>query len=355
MCVTNVAQMWIKGTFTRVLLGAAVTCVTVPSSAGASDRCGYAAEAAHVARMEGDIPLVFRPGQLPAEARSRMRMQREHLLERARSERVQCPATATYLRGILARLLRASQLEQFARDAPGIRVVVRCEQGPPLPIARASAGKVILVPAALPGLADSEDAIAAVLAHELAHLTLRHAERLAAASAQPSPESVRRTKSAHEREADVTGLKILASAGYDARAAVDHLRAVRELAQRGRPARVDSGRPLVHDDADTRAVLLEKQIRACGYPAVAARQGVSAQVRRELAQKAPGLRLLAAEAGERSSAFGGEIAPVHAYEGQQKADDQRSEQQPDGSERSEPGEQREEHHRPVHVHAAPRE
>jgi predicted Zn-dependent protease len=140
-----------------------------------------------------------------------------------------------------------------------------------------------LVPRALPLLAESEDAIAAVLAHELAHLTLRHSDRYLRAKAAGAGASLRELKGAHEREADIAGLMILANAGYDARAAISHLRAVDALARARKanrpPAR--GKRTRVHDDVETRVQRLDAQVRACRIP-VAATRPVASAVRSEL-------------------------------------------------------------------------
>lgn len=255
--------------------------------------CGYDAEPASVAAREDRVPLLLHPRALAADVSDRVRAHRTRLLARAASEAERCLTTEAYLRGILDRLVRASRLEHFAAAEPALTLVVQCTSRASLPVARASAGGVILVPRALPELAASEDAIAAVLAHELAHLTLRHAERFIEVQGEGAGDVLLSLKNAHEREADVTGLKLLVNAGYDPKAAIDHLRAVNELATQRTPRRAarSHGVRAVHDDVEERVARLESQIRGCGYRrALGGPLPVSAPVRAELSRLPQGAK-----------------------------------------------------------------
>jgi predicted Zn-dependent protease len=144
----------------------------------------------------------------------------------------------------------------------------------------------------LPHFATSEDAIASVLAHELAHITLRHHDRFARfvvtekrKEVRSSPLALRRE---YEREADITGLKILFNAGYDPTAAVDHLRAVEALASQPAFHRRDSGGEKLHDAPEARVRTLREQISRCAYSLKGrSRTPVDARVREELARYSP--------------------------------------------------------------------
>ena len=214
------------------------------------------------------------------------------MIESARTCGAAHPVTTRYVRSILQRLVSASRLEQFAASVPAVELVLTCSPSAPLPVARTTAGRVVLVPRALPALAASEDAIAAVLGHELAHLTLRHPEQLIAASAGPvalSRAQRQALKHGHEREADVSGLRLAVNAGYDPRAAIDHLGSVADLVtrlERAGTLRRRADEP-VHDHAAARIERLNAQIRACRYPIRAARTPVLLEVKNELGNVQP--------------------------------------------------------------------
>jgi hypothetical protein len=257
--------------------------------------CGYPMSHDLVERAEADVPVLMHPTAFAEHVSARGALRRRtHLIEE-RASKLRCPRGRAYLRVILKRLVHGSKLEVFARRAPSIRLIVQCSQQSTLPVAKAGPGNLLLAPGALLAQADSEDAIAAVLAHELAHLTLRHAERFAQVSVHGSGEDLLHLKSTQEREADITGLRILVSAGYDPGAAIDHLRAVDALAyaryrdaglrtREGEPAR-RTLRARVHDDADTRARLLAQQIASCNY-APRLRTAVSGDVKQEASRLA---------------------------------------------------------------------
>lgn len=249
------------------------------------ERCGFAVPGQRVESTSAGVPLLL--ASLAEDGDPRTLARRKRLLEGERACSARFPKTARYLRSIVARLVRGSRLEAFAARAPELEFVLDCVHPIPLPIAMATSGKLMLVPRALPALAASEDAIAAVLGHELAHLTLRHAEQLRAALAGAAglePSAALALKREHEREADITGLKLAVSAGYDPRAALEHMRAVDQLAaeleRSGHPGVHDDG---AHDGLAQRLESLDAQIRACGYPSAVARKKVPPDVKAELA------------------------------------------------------------------------
>jgi beta-barrel assembly-enhancing protease len=250
----------------------------------AAGRCGFGVDVARVQRLEAGVPLLMSVVHVSQRSERQMASRRLRLIERGRACAARYPQTAGYLRSILARLVHASALDAFASGAPDLQLVLECSDSVPLPIARATTGKIMAVPRALVALAGSEDAIAAVLAHELAHLTLRHLEQVVAASSESTPlvgYAMRTLMTAHEREADIVGLKLLVDAGYDPNAAIDHLHDVDMLAsQMELPP--PSGPGEVHDGVEERSALLRTQMRACGYRSVDARTPVAAQVEAEL-------------------------------------------------------------------------
>lgn len=149
-----------------------------------------------------------------------------------RTIRFSIPKSKAYVDGIVKRLLEGSAL---AND-----VAVQVNDGSwGMPSASLAAG-VLRVDAELIAIMSSEDEVAAVIAHELAHHVRAHAEQLAStlrwfprrgggdmlSSPAPTPRELR-ARWKHEQEADEVGLLILANAGYDPSAAAAALEAVR--------------------------------------------------------------------------------------------------------------------------------
>ena len=258
--------------------------------AGSPERasCGFPLPSATVHRSDGDVPLLLRPTPYAAAvAAFGAAERRRHRGENANSAR-RCPRASAYLRRIVRRLVKGSQLETLARVDPGLTVMFQCARLDGLPVAKAGPGN-LLVPGALLVRADSEDAVAAVLGHELAHVALRHPERLTQIIRETPSAARGSVKSAHEREADVTGLRIMVRAGYDPHAAVDHMRAVDDLARAwGGSDSSAAPRALIHDEVGTRIARLNEQIAACGYVAAKRRSSVPAGVIRE----ATGMKLV---------------------------------------------------------------
>jgi predicted Zn-dependent protease len=229
----------------------------------------------------GHLAAVRVPAALAPEVLSR----RERLLDRGRACRERHPQTARYIRSILGRLVRSSRLDDFAQSMPKLAFVLDCSI--PLPIAMATVGKIMAVPRALPAHAASEDAIAAVLGHELAHLRLQHLEQRLGATSGPLalvPSARQALERAQEQEADLVGLDLATSAGYDPYAAIDHMRRTEELAlalQRSGRLRAQSNDP-VYGKLETRLARIYARIRARGYRPKAARTPVASLVKVEL-------------------------------------------------------------------------
>jgi Peptidase family M48 len=243
--------------------------------------CGYELPPAQVEYARHRVPLLLRATPFEGETNAGSAERRRRSLDQNSLSLEHCPETVSFLRGILGRLVGASELDVFAQTAPELELVVQCSHQRGLPVARVAPGKLLIVPGTLTRAADSEDSVAAVLAHELAHLSLRHAERAFAARASASDTS--RVRNGHEREADITGLQILVNAGYDPWAAIDHLREVDAEAKRRASAAHRASRLRAHDSAVVRMDRLRAQITACSYRAAGPRQDISAAVRRESA------------------------------------------------------------------------
>lgn len=147
------------------------------------------------------------------------------------------PKTKAYVQKIVDRLIAGSSLEAAAQAAP---VTVRVNDSSwGSPSASMSAG-VLSVDPEVVTIMDTEDEVAAVLAHELVHHFRAHHEQLALtvkkhprtgggdmfSPATPSKQELE-ARWGHECEADALSLRLLANAGYDPGAAADALKAVK--------------------------------------------------------------------------------------------------------------------------------
>lgn len=235
------------------------------------ESCGFQTNDLSPAMVVGRVPVLLRTnGWMP----------RRPAANPASAAVQRCGTTETYLKKVLGRLLEGSGLQVLAQQEPELGLEFDCSKPFSLPVARASAARILLVMPGLPYFAASEDAIAAVLAHELAHISLRHHERFAKAATSPTRLPAHELRRSHEREADITGLRILVSAGYDPMAAVDHLKAVDALAKKRQLHQFGSRR--LHDSADSRARLLLGQIESCRYAPLSQRTPVDLAVKQEI-------------------------------------------------------------------------
>jgi len=251
-------------------------------------KCGYPISDGSIAKMDGQIPLLMADFFTSLPTRPFFsRLRQENLkLKKGRST-ASCVKTKTYLDQITERLVKRSSLtEYFFETKPKLGIVLLCSGKATLPIARTSPRKKLLIPSGLPLNAESEDAIAAVLAHELSHMSLRHPQRLYhALSSTPQTDHhnvIRKTKLTHEREADITGLKILVNAGYDAVASIEHLRTVADLLKEKKQLQLSIKPRIHHDPLETRIQILKNQIAACNYPTSQSRVPIDSQVKSEL-------------------------------------------------------------------------
>ena len=168
--------------------------------------------------------------EFPAEVRERMNAFNQ---EFARPQSLRavgqalCPKTQRYIQNISDRLISASHLRaRMNRNDYPMTVVVTCSIVE-FPDAQMKAG-ILEVSAELVQLLRSEDEIAAVLAHEMAHFTLAHEHAVLESWHRLPPFAINRLRMWHEQEADAESLVLLANAGYDTSAAVDALRAFRD-------------------------------------------------------------------------------------------------------------------------------
>lgn len=173
-----------------------------------------------------------------------------------------CPQTQRYAEGILDRLIDASNLRPAMQGADfPVHLVVTCGVVDH-PDAEMKAG-VLAVSAELMLEMASEDEVAAMLGHELAHYTLAHASKTLEVYPRLTPYSARSLSITHELEADAEGLILLANAGYDPYAAVDALKSMQAVLHK-RGLQSDS----VHPEIDDRIRRLRQQIARADWIAL---------------------------------------------------------------------------------------
>jgi predicted Zn-dependent protease len=126
----------------------------------------------------------------------------------------------------------------------------------------------------------SEDEIAAMMGHELAHYTLAHDEKRLEVHARLTPISARTLSLDHEIEADAEGLILLANAGYDPDAAVDALKVIRTIVL-ARQLQTDAS----HPNLDDRIRKLQQQITKAGMQTVPRRVQSLAAIQEEIRRR----------------------------------------------------------------------
>ena len=181
------------------------------------------------------VPVYDRT-KLPASIRKAMAESKAAILadtDDPRVVRFKIPKAQAYVQGIVTRLLTSSGF-----DAGEVAVRVNDSYWGQ-PSASMSAG-VLSIDPELIAIMDSEDEVAAVVAHELMHHLRAHAEQVAEtvkrhprtgggdmfSPARPSKQELE-ARWGHECEADALSLRLLVNAGYDPTAAADALIAVK--------------------------------------------------------------------------------------------------------------------------------
>jgi Zn-dependent protease with chaperone function len=189
---------------------------------------------------------------------------------------IACPLAQRHAQRILDRLIAASSLRQAVETADfPVRVVVTCGIAD-FPDAEIKAG-VMEVSAELMLAMSSEDEIAAMMGHELAHYTLAHEAKKLQTHGRLAPYAARLQALNHEIEADAEGLILLANAGYDPYAAVDVMKVMRGIL-RERGWQSDAA----HPDIDERIDRLAQVISHAGLQQAPRRTAGIAAVHREI-------------------------------------------------------------------------
>ncbi len=192
---------------------------------------------------------------------------------------VACPQAQRYAQRILDRLIEGSRLRQAMQHADFlVQLVVTCGVAD-FPDAIIKAG-VLEVSAELILAMTSEDEIAAMMGHELAHYTLAHEAKTLEVYARLTRISARALSIDHEIEADTEGLILLTNAGYDPYAAVDALKVIRAILL-ARRLQTDAA----HPDLDDRIRKLQRQITKAGMQTIPRRAQGLAAIQQEITQR----------------------------------------------------------------------
>lgn len=235
--------------------------------------CGFSISDAKVENMDKGVPLYVDRSAFEEKYLTILKRKADEGKKKLSLTAGKCPRLTKIIQKVTDRLLSNSPLKMIQEGSDKIELIVLCSQTRTPPVARLMAGKYLVVPASLPMKAKSEDAIAAVLAHEIAHFSLAHHARLLSQTKGRAPaiplhwagtrEKIRKS---HEREADLAGLKLMSNAGYDTNAAITHLHAVHKMALKRRPSSSNVRKvSSTHPSAQRRKDLLYSQIESCGY------------------------------------------------------------------------------------------
>jgi predicted Zn-dependent protease len=192
---------------------------------------------------------------------------------------VACPQAQRFAQRILDRLIEGSSLRQAMQQADfPVQLVVTCNVAD-FPDAIIKAG-VLEVSAELILALPSEDEIAAMMGHELAHYTLAHDEKRLELHSRLTFISARALSIEHEIEADAQGLMLLANAGYDPYAAVDALKVIQSILLAHR-LQTDASHPNLAD----RIRKLQQQITQAGLQTVPRRAQSLTAIQEEIRRR----------------------------------------------------------------------
>ncbi len=250
--------------------------------------------------------LVVDKSRFPDFVRETLVKEHQQLIGLAEKWKTRCPLTRKWVEKIVNRLLEGSQLPQSNKAEPPLFLDIDCEYtkvSDPRPNAKMRAGVLTINSDAI-YITESEDEVAAILAHELAHYTLGHDERVlktigkqALSNAQMNPfggsqfhDIIHPIKQQHEKDADLAGLKILANAGYDPYASLEIQKktdAAHKAFREKHPdfflhERVMGTPPPLHEPLGMRLGKLSSEILSKGYQSFGQEKGELAQVKREL-------------------------------------------------------------------------
>lgn len=242
--------------------------------------CGFSLTDGRISKQDHGVPLYVERGSFSSDILKKLKHQA--LLDEPKliSEAGTCPETNKKVEKVLAKLLKGSGLDFIMKGPDALELIVLCEKTKSAPVARLRSAKYLVVPASLPINVKGEAHMAAVIAHEIAHYTLAHHARLMSMTNGRMPaiapnwrSKISSIRKEHEREADLTGLKLMANAGYNARSAIEHLKAVqayttKKLSHMKR--KLQRAPNASHPNPSERVQEISMQIQKCGYENVKA-------------------------------------------------------------------------------------
>lgn len=133
-----------------------------------------------------------------------------------------CARTEATINRIVTRLVAASNLKIASEQTPSMTIGLAC-QSRDLKLPETSGGVILIYPEILRGL-NTEDHLAALIAHEMVHYLRSHEEDIETILDTWMPfreNAVNRAKWENEKEADRLSAKLLSNAGFDPFAAAE--------------------------------------------------------------------------------------------------------------------------------------
>lgn len=185
-----------------------------------------------------------------------------------------CEKQSALIKKVYHNIIESNKLTKFTSGGQPLTLITNCSKRLP----KLRDGRILIAPAGLVATAKSEDAIAAVLSHEIAHFTLSHHARLILETRGRAPATpymwssmrsskIAKIKKAHEIEADLAGLGLMVNAGYNPKHALKHLKQVdKKLSLLKTPKQWN--KPTRHPSAAIRREAMRKEIQSCGYTSI---------------------------------------------------------------------------------------
>ena len=178
--------------------------------------------AARAGIAAGDVLLAVNGRSLPTGASTAQHADRQLWRRAAEQTEAQVEQELRLGTAKLSLVRNGRTIQTTLEPIPGCPARIRLARSPQ--VNGFVAGRYVVMTTGLLGFTQDEDELAVVIAHEMAHLILRHTERLQALGV-PRGERRREGRNASlvrvtEEEADRLGLKLAWAAGYDVSAAI---------------------------------------------------------------------------------------------------------------------------------------
>ncbi|MEX1100278.1 MAG: M48 family metalloprotease, partial [Bacteriovoracaceae bacterium] len=140
--------------------------------------CGFEIQDVKAAEIQNGVPLYVEASSFDKNIWERLSKRAQKAKQKYGTLEGACPEIKARVQNVMDKIFKGSNLEYLQKGVNKLELILLCSQNKMPPVARIIAGKYLLVPASLPLKSHSEDAMAAVISHEIAHYTLRHHARL---------------------------------------------------------------------------------------------------------------------------------------------------------------------------------